>query len=62
MKSQKFNKKLNLNKLTIASLDEIKGGKDAQPAPSVIICPTPTYWTCYQYTCDGWTRCPDLAC
>lgn len=57
MKPPKLDKKLTLNKLTVSSLNEVKGGADAITR----ICP-PTYFTCYQYTCDGWTRCPDMAC
>jgi hypothetical protein len=48
MKTKKFTKKLNLNKLTLANLADIKGA--AIPR------------TLFQYTCPDWTVCPYYAC
>lgn len=48
MKSKKLEKKLNLNKLTIAGLDKVKAGR----IPPTLV----------QYTCPGWTVCPYNAC
>lgn len=56
MKSPKLEKKLTLKKLTVSSLDNIKGG-DIATNPCI-----PTQVTCYQYSCAGWSRCPDRPC
>jgi len=60
MKTKKFSKKLTLNKLTVSSLNDVRGGvEEVQTYPNDC---APTLATCYQYTCDGWTRCPYYAC
>lgn len=59
MKSRKFDKKLNLNKLTIAGLNDVKAGK-VIALPNTYV--DPCLDTKYAYTCPGWTACPYWAC
>ena len=64
MKAQKINKKLLFKKLTISHLSDIHGGgSDDRTKTCVSVCAeAETCYTCYQYTCIGWTDCPIIAC
>ncbi len=58
MKQKKLSKKLSINKLTVSSLTDVRGGADILTKTT---CPV-TQATCYQYTCAGWSQCPRYAC
>ena len=59
MKKLKFNSKLNLNKSTIANLDNVNGGANKGPGTQYVTCTTCNQTcpeTCYQ-TCQN--TCPN---